>query len=129
MKKSFHAAIFLVALSVVFSSVVVGLGQTRPILGGYKTVSTDDAEVQAAAEFAVSERAEKENVSLKLISIEKAERQVVQGVNFRLCLKVGIDDDADDSDEAQEVKVVVYRNLQNENSLKSWEVADCDGSQ
>jgi hypothetical protein len=128
MKNSFRAATMLVALSIAFGCVAVGLAQTRPILGGYKTVSTDDPEVKAAAEFAISERSEKESVSLNLVSIEKAESQVVAGINYRLCLKVAIDDEADDSDETQEVKVLVFRSLQKEYSLKSWEVADCDGS-
>jgi hypothetical protein len=129
MKKSLRAATVLVAISIALSCVVIGLAQTRPIVGGYKTVSTDDPEVRAAAEFAVSERAEKENVSLKLVSIERAERQVVAGMNFKLCLKVAIDDEADDSDEPQGVQVVVFKSLQKQYSLKSWEVEDCDASQ
>jgi cystatin-C len=125
MKKSLRAVTALVALSVVFSCVIVGLAQTRPIVGGYKPVAKDDAGVLEAAEHALSERGEKESVSLKLVSVERAERQVVAGTNYRLCLRVGIDDEADDSDETQDVKVVVFRSLQNEYSLKSWEVADC----
>jgi hypothetical protein len=126
MKNSFRVATILVALSITFSCVVVGLAQTRPIVGGYKTVATDNPEVQSAAEFAVSERSEKEGVSLKLVSVERAEQQVVAGINYRLCLKVAIDDEADDSDETQDVKVVVFRSLQKEYSLKSWEAAECE---
>lgn len=127
MKNSSRVMTFLVALSVAFSFAIVGFAQNRPIMGGYKTAPTDDAEVIEAAEHAVSERAEKESASLKLVSVERAERQVVAGTNYRLCLKVAIDDE-EDSGETQDVKVMVHRSLQKQYSLKSWEVADCSES-
>ena len=126
MKNSSRGVTFLVALSLAFSCVVVGLAQTqRPIVGGYKPIAKDDAGVLEAAEHALSERGEKEGVSLKLVSVERAESQVVAGTNYRLCLKVAVDEEEDDSGETQEVKVVVFRSLQQEYSLKSWEVAAC----
>lgn len=129
MKNSSRVVMFLVALSLAFSFAVVGFAQNRPIVGGYKTAPTDDPEVIEAAEHAVSERAEKEGVSLKLVSVERAERQVVAGMNYRLCLKVAIDgEEEDDSGETQDVKVVVFRSLQKQYSLKSWEAAECGES-
>jgi Aspartic acid proteinase inhibitor len=128
MKNSSRVVTLLVALSLAFSFAIVGLAQNRPSLGGYKSAPTDDAEVVEAAEHALSERGEKEGVSLKLVSVERAERQVVAGTNFRLCLKVAIDGEEDDSGETQDVKVVVFRSLQKEYSLKSWEVAECSES-
>jgi hypothetical protein len=125
MKKSLHVVAIFVALGVVLGGMVVGLAQNRPIVGGYKTVATDDPEVIEAAEFAVSARGESEGVSLILVSIERAERQVVAGMNYRLCLKVAIDNENEDG-ETQDVKVLVYRSLKNEYSLKSWDVAECD---
>lgn len=88
--------------------------------GGYKSVSTDDERVVASAEFAVSNRAENnsEQEGLSLDSIKKAEMQTVAGINFRLCLSVSIED------ETQLVKVLVFQNLKQEYSLKSWEVVE-----
>jgi hypothetical protein len=126
MKKSLQVVVVLVALGVAFGCAIVSFGQGRPILGGYKVVATDDPEVQAAAEFAVSEQKKKQGDDpLSLVSIEHAERQVVAGTNFRLCLKVKAADETDAGEETQDVKVVVFRSLKNEYALKSWEEADC----
>ena len=122
MKKSLCVVTILVALVATFSCVVVGLAQTRPIVGGYKVVATDDPEVVAAAEFAVGEQGKKQESPISLVSVEKAEQQVVAGMNYKLCLKVRI---GEDTDETQDVKVVVFRSLQKQYSLKSWEEESC----
>ena len=130
MKKSLQVVIVLVALGIVFGSVIIGFGQGRPIVGGYKEVATDDPEVQAAAEFAVSEQKKKQDdAPLSLVSIEHAERQVVAGTNFRLCLKVAAGGDSDEGAEPQNVKVVVFKNLKQEYSLKSWDEENCSEPQ
>ena len=130
MKKSLQIVIVLVALGVAFGSVIISFGQGRPIVGGYKEVATDDPEVQAAAEFAVSEQKKKQDDdALSLVSIEHAERQVVAGTNFRLCLKVAAGGDSDEGAEPQNVKVVVFKNLKQEYSLKSWDEENCSEPQ
>lgn len=129
MKMSLRAVTILVALGVAFGGVIAGLAQNRPIVGGYKSVSTDDPAVVEAAEFAVSNRSENNSVSLRLVSVERAERQVVAGTNFKLCLKVALADEDEDAGETQDVKVLVFRSLKNEHTLKSWDVAECDESQ
>lgn len=130
MKKSLQVVIVLVALGVAFGSVIISFGQGRPIVGGYKEVATDDPEVQAAAEFAVSEQKKKQDDdALSLVSIEHAERQVVAGTNFRLCLKVAAGGDSDEGAEPQNVKVVVFKNLKQEYSLKSWDEENCSEPQ
>lgn len=120
MKKSLQILIALVALNIAFSCVNSVLAQR---MGGYKEASTDDAEVVAAADFAVGEEGRKEDTSISLVAIEHAEIQVVAGVNYRLCLKVTTGDD-----EPKEVKVVVYRNLQKAYSLTSWVEESCGES-
>jgi|SRR5918912_1678695 hypothetical protein len=127
MNKSLRIAFILVALGVAFGSVIAQQQRKPPILGGYKEISTDDPAVQAAAEFAVNKQGENQSVTIKLVSVEKAESQVVAGRNFRLCLKVEVNDDSAES-ETEEVKVVVYQNLKQEYSLTSWDVEDCGGS-
>jgi hypothetical protein len=130
MKKSLQVVIVLVALGVAFGSVIISFGQGRPIVGGYKEVATDDPEVQAAAEFAVSEQKKKQDDdALTLVSIEHAERQVVAGTNYRLCLKVASGGDSDEGAEPQNVKVVVFKNLKQEYSLKSWDEENCSEPQ
>lgn len=121
MKIGLRLVSVLFVLSVVFGSAIVGSAQTRPIVGGYKEAPTDDPEVKAAAEFAVGAQGEKESITITLRSIENAERQVVAGTNYKLCLRVGKGDDAEDVD----VKVVVFRSLKKEYQLKSWDEETC----
>lgn len=105
-------------LAVTLSSGMIAFSQIKT--GGYKSVSTDDVRVVAAADFAVGNRVENntEQEGLSLDSIEKAEMQTVAGINFRLCLSVSIED------ETQLVRAVVYQNPKQEYSLKSWEVVE-----
>ncbi|HWT00996.1 MAG TPA: cystatin domain-containing protein [Pyrinomonadaceae bacterium] len=132
MKKSLHALMVLAALGIAFGCAAVGLGQGRPIVGGFKEAATDDAEVVAAADFAVSARREQEGVPLSLVSIKRAERQVVQGTNFRLCLEVKAADETDAEVDTQDVQAVVWQKLtrpgeDRQYQLTKWEVADCGG--
>jgi hypothetical protein len=122
MQKIFLNGTIIIAIVISFG--ITTLAQTRPLLGGYKPAETDDAEVVAAAEFAVEARAEKnpEQEGLTLDSVDKAEKQVVAGTNYRLCLTVSLED------ESQQVKVVVYQKTNKEYSLTSWTPEDCSGS-
>jgi hypothetical protein len=65
------------------------------LTGGYNTVSVDNKEVVAAAAFAIEaqkkaiqEKTGGKPANLELITILKAEQQVVAGMNYRLNLKV-----------------------------------------
>ena len=98
--------------------------QKKPPVGGYKTVSVEDATVVEAAEFAVGEHSQKNDVSLELVRIEKAERQIVQGANYRLCIEVKATEQ-EDGDETQFVLAVVYQNLKREFSLTDWKPDGC----
>jgi len=93
--------------------------------GGYKAIAKADAGARAAAEFAVDAQAERKNLTIDLIAVEKAESQVVAGTNYRLCLKVTTSGADDEADVTITVKVVVYRNLKGEYSLTSWAEEDC----
>lgn len=117
MKSLFVICVMLVGFLLSFST----NADAQRVLGGYKSISTDDAEVVAAAEFAVGNRVENntEQEGLELASVDKAEIQTVAGVNYRLCLTVKLDE------EEQQVQVVVFKSLQKEYSLKSWEVKTC----
>lgn len=107
--------ISVIALATLFATA------NAQVLGGYKTISSDDAEAAEAAEFAVSTKAEDQE-GLSLVSVHKAERQSVQGTNFRLCIEVELDS------ESQFVSTVVFRSLDGDFTLKSWSVvASCGG--
>lgn len=94
-------------------------------VGGYRDIPKTDSGAKAAAEFAVSTQAEKSNKEIELVSVHKAERQVVAGSNYRLCLKITTS--GDNGDVTSYVKVVVYQDLKQEYKLTSWEKSDCGG--
>lgn len=118
------------------SAIVVCAGdsfaQTKKMpLGGYKTVSVEDEKVLEAADFAVATQSEKNETYIELTSIEKAESQVVAGVNYRICMKVTASADDETEEDAEEVtafvKAIVFRNLKDEFSLTSWTVLETCG--
>ena len=79
--------------------------------GGFSAVATGDAQVQAAAKFALSAR----DAKLKLLGIEQAQQQVVAGQNFRLKLKV------DENGDRRLAEAVVWRKLDGKHELTSWQ--------
>ena len=93
--------------------------------GGYREIAKDDEGAMAAAEFAVKDQSEKKEMTFKLVSIEKAETQVVAGINYRLCLKVGYRKEDAEEDSTEFVRVIVYRNLQKQFSVTSWTPESC----
>ena len=94
-------------------------------LGGYREIDKSDEGAAAAAEFAVKAESETREMTYKLVSVEHAESQIVAGINYRLCLKVGYHKQDDDVDTTEFVRVVVNRNLQNQHSLTSWTEENC----
>jgi len=101
------------------------IGASAQRLGGYREIDKSDEGAAAAAEFAVKAQSENKEMTYKLVSIEHAESQVVAGINYRLCLKVGYHKQDDDVDTTEFVRVVVNRNLQNQHSLTSWTEENC----
>lgn len=93
---------------------------SRAIGGGYREVPAADAGAAAAAEFAINAQGEKTGMEFELHELVKAERQVVAGTNFRLCMQVSAD-----GDEAFFVQAVVYLDLKKNYKLTSWADSDC----
>ena len=85
------------------------------MVGGYSKASVDDANVMAAAEFAVAEESKK-GTKFCLKSIYSAETQVVAGTNYKLVMVV------DEGDTEKTVEVVVYEDLRKSLSVASWTV-------
>jgi hypothetical protein len=86
-----------------------------PMAGGYRTIDKNDADAQAAAHFAVDSHNQSTGEDLKLLSVEKAERQIVAGRNFAVCMKLQGPKDA-----TSFARAIVYQNLQQKMSLTSW---------
>lgn len=118
MKNSLRIAALLVAFGAATSGALICSAQPGKIVGGYREVAKTDETVVYSANFAIKTQAQKD-ASLKLISIAGAERQIVAGSNYRLCLVVNSEN------KPEEIKAVVYQSLQNEFSLTSWESEKC----
>lgn len=121
MKRSLTLIAILSVALFVFTWTIVSAQRT----GGYREIDKADEGAAAAAEFAVKAESEKKEMSYKLVSIEHAETQTVAGINYRLCLKVGYHKTDDEAETTEFVRVVVYRNLQNQYSLTSWTEENC----
>ena len=94
-------------------------------VGGYKEIAASDAMANEAADFAVSARSDKTGKSIELLSVHTAERQTVQGANYRLCLKVNTEGSAGEADAIIFVQAVVYVDLKRNKRLISWTISDC----
>ncbi len=133
MKTNLRILMILTALCVVFfcSSAAFAQNKNIPVVGGFAAASVKDAKIIEAANFAVANQAEKNEVEMELTAIGKAELQVVAGINYRICMNVTVfddDEDSADNDEAEHIPgfavAVVYRNLKNELSLTSWTIVE-----
>jgi hypothetical protein len=120
MKNKLQITLMCAVFAVFFACVTAVSAQK---VGGYKEVAIDDAAVVAAAEFAVGDHSEKNEVSLEIVSIQKAERQVVQGANYRLCIQVKVVEEG--NDDTQFVQAVVYQDLKRVYKLTSWKPDAC----
>ena len=124
--------LFSIALSIgVFMTLAVASASAQKV-GGYKEVSASDAAVQGAAEYAVSTRAKSSGKEISLVDVIKAERQIVAGSNYRLCLKITSQGEEGEADVTHFVQAVVYVDLKGNRKLASWAISDCgdeDGDQ
>jgi len=123
MNRRMYPLLVLFLLAIGLSGVAASAQRT----GGYREIDKSDEAAATAAEVAVKAESEKKEITYKLISIEHAETQTVAGINYRLCLKVGYHKADDEAETTEFVRVVVYRNLQNQYSLTSWAQENCGG--
>jgi cystatin-C len=122
MKNSLRISSIVVLTTVVLVFASNAFGQR---VGGYKAIAANDSAAHEAAEFAVSTQAEKSGKSMTLVSVTRAERQVVAGSNYRLCLKVNSEGGEGQDDVTIFVQAVVYVDLKGNKKLTSWTIADC----
>lgn len=117
MKRSFQIAGIFLAFILFSIGATICPAQNGVIVGSYSKTSNADKQVVNAANFAI---AAQKTESLKLVSILKAEQQVVAGLNFRLCLSLS------SQGKAQQASATVYLNLKNQYSLSSWKLEKCE---
>lgn len=116
-KKAILFGTFFFAAVFIFGAAETS-AQTPPAVGAYQKVSRSQAEVKAAADFAVKDQGE----AFRLVKIKKAEQQVVAGMNYRVKLKIA--EKQGDKETKYSVTAVVYKDLDGNYSLTSWDKID-----
>ena len=82
------------------------IAQAPPMVGGYRAVDVADENIQRAAAFAA------EQLGIEVAEIESAQRQTVQGANYRIIFSTA---------DGTRYSVVVYQPLRGELQLTSHE--------
>ena len=118
------------AFGVIFSAAKTTAAQQTenlktPVVGGYSTAAVTDAEVVAAANFAIKAQAKKQRAKIKLVAVSRAEKQIVAGTNYRLCLQVETLENGKKTAVPQTVQTIVFRSLKQKYQLTSWAIAAC----
>jgi len=125
MKKSWRAAVMMAALSIIPGGMSVASAQQQqpqpPIVGGYAETAGSDPEVVSAARYATRAQGRRQGALVSLVSIERAEVQVVAGLNYRLRLTVKV------KGKTGNATAVVYQNLRRRYSLSDWKI-DSEGA-
>ena len=88
-------------------------------LGGYLSASQWASDVQEAAEFAAREQAARSGTRIALRSVVRAQKQIVAGANYRLCLEVVA------GTSVERAAALVARDAQDRLTLMQWTVAAC----
>ena len=121
--KKLQIAFAIAVFALVFGIAENTFAQSPPMVGGFKTVSVKDQGVIAATNFAMKKIGESEEMKLKLVSILKAEQQVVQGVNYKVLFQTTYYDGGEEYELCLTAKV--YRNLKNVFTLSNWDSLEC----
>ncbi len=120
MKHNLHKTAAIIAFYAVFGCTSLCFAQQGISVGGFRDEPVSSAAVTKAADYAVKTQRSKD-ATLKLVSVLKAERQVVQGSNYRMCLAVL------SKGAAQQVSATVYVNLKHIHTLSKWTAENCGG--
>jgi hypothetical protein len=119
-KRTLLIVLAMVAINTLVGFLTEAHAQQTPAVGAYQEASVTDADVKTAARYAVrKEKQRRGDGSVKLVSIERAEKQVVAGMNYRLCLRVKI------KGKIRRVTTTVYKNLEQMHALTSWKPGAC----
>jgi copper homeostasis protein (lipoprotein) len=91
-----------------------------PPPGAYRSIAKDDGAVDKAAAFAIKQQKDK-TPALALVGVTSAEKQIVAGTNYRLCLSVKR------SANPEPARAVVFQDLKGAMHLSSWAFEPCGG--
>ena len=94
---------------------------TPRMVGGYEDASPREKNIRAAAVAAIREHAKREHDSVILVKINKAEKQVLSGMNYRLCMDVR----RGRRGRVHTVTAVVYKPIRKPMRLTNWEEGGC----
>ena len=119
-KKKLGIFLVTVAINLLFGYSMELHAQDSPPVGGYRTASTTDPGVVAAARFAIKKEKQRRGAGVTLVSIERAQTQVVAGTNYKICLRVRI------KGRIRSITTIVYRNPQRLYSLTRWKPGACE---
>jgi len=126
MKNNLRFLIIFAALNLIFGCAATFAQESKePITGGYNSADVTDAQIISAAKYAVKAQAKKQRAKIKLTAVKKAERQVVAGLNYGLCLQVEVIEKGKKTAVPQTVQTVVYQNPKQKYELTSWAIAAC----
>lgn len=112
---------FTIALAIVTMIAAFTINTiAQPRVGGFKPVAKTDPAVQEAAKFAPDAKNKTSPWGYRLVDILKAERQIVAGTNFRMCLSI-----SEAGGQPFAVQAVVYVDLQRVSKLTGWTKTKC----
>ena len=92
---------------------------TAQITGGYGPISTADPMVILAARYALMSQNAQMSSKYTLKSINKAQSQVVAGINYHVCISLRREDTI------RTAEALVYQNLQRKWSVTRWAWNKC----
>ena len=110
---------FRVLICLVLAAVLGGTETAHAQVTAYEKIAVTDPDVQAAAKAAIGNQQQKNNNTVKLLSIVSAERQPVSGKDLRLCLSV------DRHGNTELARVVLSRNAKKQWSVRIWSWGSC----
>ena len=127
MKNILKITMFCVAFTIIGICAVNSYAQRveETMTGGYSEASNTDAQVIAAAKYAVKAQAKKERAKIKYVAVTQAEKQIVAGLNYRLCVNIEVREKGKKNFETKTIQTVVFQNLKQKLSLTEWSENGC----
>ena len=110
-----HPRAALIVSSLSLASVVA----VAQVVGGYRPISTGDPMVILAARYALMSQNAQMSGKYTLKSINKAQSQVVAGVNYHVCISLRREDTV------RTAEAVAYQNLQRKWAVTRWAWNKC----
>lgn len=112
--------LFLSTLMLIGMSIHIA-AQVDPVAGGYGVASTKDKKILRVADIGVRQHAKRAHHSVMLVKINKAEQQVVSGMNYRICMDVR----RGRRGRVHTVTAVVYEPIRKPMRLTKWQEGGC----